>query len=263
MEETYQWRSHERQYTLTKSTFIKSELPEDALPTSQVTGRKVYPQWSRERLENEAATLKFIASTTSIPVPRFLELYEENGLLHLVTERAVGSTLEDLASNAATKHVATKHVAECLETFILPQLHKLRHHTTGSIDANLPLIPPSRITYRDKRSSWSRKTSRLNDFVFCHNDLGQHNIFVDPDTFNITAIIDWEFAGYYTTEFEYPLWLSPYNEQGTDHLQTDHLIKFLDDTSECPKAADTEQNPASAGYSRFHPAEDHAVWAAS
>ncbi|KAF1994102.1 aminoglycoside phosphotransferase [Amniculicola lignicola CBS 123094] len=222
-----QWRSHERQYTLTESIFIKSELPEDALPTSRVTGRKVYPQWSRERLENEAATLKFIASTTSIPVPKFLDLYEENGLLHLKTERAIGCTLEHLASDTATRHVN-----KCMEQFILPELRKLQHHTTGSVDARLPLIPPSRITYRDKRPSWSRKTSRNEDFVFCHNDLGQHNIFVDPETFNITAIIDWEFAGYYTTEFEYPLWLKPYNEQGNDHLQTDNLIKFLDSTGE-------------------------------
>jgi hypothetical protein len=235
MEQVHQWKSHERQYTLTDSTFIKSELPEEALPTSRATGRKVYPPWSRERLENEAATLKFIASTTSIPVPKFLDLYEENGLLHLKTERASGKSLEDIASVTATEHVAN-----CLESSVLPQLRKLQHHTTGSVDTTLPLIPPSRITYRDKRPTWSRKTSSNTEFVFCHNDLGQHNIFVDPDTFNITAIIDWEFAGYYPPEFEYPLWLMSYKEQGEDHLQTDHLVEFLDNTGESPKAADTD-----------------------
>lgn len=233
MKQVEQWKSHERQYTLTDSTFIKSELPEEALPVSRATGRKVYPPWSRERLKNEAATLKFIASTTSIPVPKFLDLYEENGLLHLKTERVSGVSLEDMASDTATKHVA-----DCLESSVLPQLRTLRHHTIGSVDATLPLIPPSRITYRDKRSNWLRKTSRNTDFVFCHNDLGQHNIFVDPDTFNIAAIIDWEYAGYYTTDFEYPLWLRPYKEQGEDHLQTDHLVKFLDNLGKSPKAAD-------------------------
>jgi hypothetical protein len=222
MEQVYQWKSHEQQYTLTDSTFIKSELPEEQLPTSQATGRIAHPRWSRERLENKAPTLKFIASTTSIPVPKFLDLYEESCLLHLKTERASGVTLDNMASDTATKHVAN-----CLESSILPQLRKLRHHTTGSVDATLPLITPSRITYRDKLSDWPRKTSRNLDFVFCHNDLGQHNILVDPDTFDITAILDWEFAGYYTTEFEYPLWLKPYNKHGEDHLQTDHLVKFL------------------------------------
>ncbi|ORY02123.1 hypothetical protein BCR34DRAFT_493360, partial [Clohesyomyces aquaticus] len=128
------------------------------------------------RLPNEAATLKFIASTTTIPVPKFLDLYEENGLLHLETERVLGISLEDMASKNATKHVTN-----CLESSVLPQLRKLRHHTIGSVDTTLPLTPPSRITYRDKRPNWVRKTSRNTDFVFCHNDLGQHNILVDLD----------------------------------------------------------------------------------
>jgi hypothetical protein len=59
---------------------------------------------------------------------------------------------------------------------------------------------------------------------------------VDPHTFEITAIIDWEFAGYFPEEFEYPLWLKTYKDQGQDHLQTDHLIRFLDDTGESTKA---------------------------
>lgn len=227
MEESYQWRSHERQYTLTESTFTKSELPEDALPISQKTGLKVCPQWSRERLQNEAATLQFITSQTSIPVPKFLELYEEDGLLHLKTQRAKGKTVEDLESDSAATHVA-----KCLNSSILSQLRKLRHCTTGSVDASLPLIPPSRITYRDNLRSWSRKTSSHEEFVFCHNDLSRNNIFVDPDTFEITAIIDWEFAGYYTADFEYPFWLSSYKDRGVSHLQTDHLIKFLDAAEE-------------------------------
>lgn len=74
--------------------------------------------------------------------------------------------------------------------------------------------------------------------MFCHNDLGQHNIFVDPDTFNITSIVDWEFAGYYTPEFEYPLWLHPWNKQGNGHLQTDHLVKFLDSSGKNLEADD-------------------------
>lgn len=223
MDEPYQWRSHERRYTLTESTFTKSELPEDALPVSQKTGQKVYPLWSRERLQNEAATLQFIASKTSIPVPKFLGLYEEDGLLHLKTELAKGIPLEDLGSDAGTADVAKR-----LESSILPQLRKLQHHTTGSVDTNLPLIPPSRITYQDKRTHWPRKTSAHEEFVFCHNDLSRDNIFVDPDTLEITAIIDWEFAGYYTTDFEYPFWLSSYKDRGRSHLQVSHLVQFLE-----------------------------------
>lgn len=38
--------------------------------------------------------------------------------------------------------------------------------------------------------------------MFCHNDLGQQNILVDPKTLKIKAIIDWEFAGYFPAAFE-------------------------------------------------------------
>lgn len=47
------------------------------------------------------------------------------------------------------------------------------------------------------------------DLVFCHNDLSMHNIIVDPETFKINAIIDWEYAGFYPAEFEMPFYLRP------------------------------------------------------
>ncbi len=42
--------------------------------------------------------------------------------------------------------------------------------------------------------------------MFCHNDLSNRNILVDPTTFRITGIIDWEFAGYFPSEWELELW---------------------------------------------------------
>lgn len=42
--------------------------------------------------------------------------------------------------------------------------------------------------------------------MLCHNDLGPQNVFVDPDTFKIVGIIDWEFAGFFPQYFELPLW---------------------------------------------------------
>jgi hypothetical protein len=217
------WKSSERQYILTDSTFIKGELNQEQLPLSLATGQRVQPRWSRERLQNEASTLDFISTKTDIPVPKCLGLFEENGLLHLRTERAAGVPLDELGSD-----IAVGHVSECLQSSILPQLRKLQHDTIGSVDPSLPLLLPSRITYRDKRSHWSRKSSISRDFVFCHNDLAQHNIFVNPETFKITAIIDWEFAGYFPKNFEYPFWRQPHNRQIKDDLETDSLIEFLD-----------------------------------
>lgn len=46
------------------------------------------------------------------------------------------------------------------------------------------------------------KVRESKDLVFCHNDLSAHNVIVDPVTFKVNAIIDWEYAGYYPQEFE-------------------------------------------------------------
>jgi len=35
------------------------------------------------------------------------------------------------------------------------------------------------------------------EFVLCHNDLGQHNIMVDEKNLKVNAILDWEYAGFF------------------------------------------------------------------
>ena len=42
------------------------------------------------------------------------------------------------------------------------------------------------------------------DFVFCHGDLSQSNVLVNPETFQITAVIDWEYGGFFPPEHEIP-----------------------------------------------------------
>lgn len=50
--------------------------------------------------------------------------------------------------------------------------------------------------------SWKLRSSGIREYVFCHNDLGQQNILVDPKTVKIKAIIDWEYAGFFPACFE-------------------------------------------------------------
>lgn len=95
-DESVQWRSSERHYTLTTTSFTKRELSQTELPRNSKTALIVTPRWSRERLQNEAAALQYIASATSIPVPAFLSLYEEHGLLHLQTTRVRGKALDEI-----------------------------------------------------------------------------------------------------------------------------------------------------------------------
>jgi len=58
---------------------------------------------------------------------------------------------------------------------------------------------------------WPLVSSPDAEFVFCHVNLSQQNIFVDEDTLKITCIKDWEHAGYYPSYFEAPYYQSSKN----------------------------------------------------
>lgn len=53
---------------------------------------------------------------------------------------------------------------------------------------------------------WRMRRRKQQDLVFCHNDLSMNNVIVDPGTLKIKAIIDWEYAGFYPSEFEFPFY---------------------------------------------------------
>ncbi|KAJ2892720.1 hypothetical protein MKZ38_009436 [Zalerion maritima] len=196
------WKTWERCVIIDQDRVIKRELGEQELvhrPNNDV----LRPFWAKQRLQNEAATLQFVASNTNVPVPR-CQLYSKDGLLHLETERVTnGILLMDVA--AESRSAAAAAVDKQIRTDILPQLRSLRRKYIGSVDSNLPVFPPQRVYNRDRRT-WGRISSTSDCFVLCHNDLGPQNIFIKPDTFQIVAIIDWEFAGFFPPYFELPLW---------------------------------------------------------
>jgi thiamine kinase-like enzyme len=65
--------------------------------------------------------------------------------------------------------------------------------------------------------------------VFCHNDLGQHNIIVDPKNLKILAIVDWEFAGFFPYWFEAQYWRrkGPSCAIGNEEDNADRLRAWL------------------------------------
>ena len=185
-----------------KDRIVKRELAEHEL-VRRSNGDALRPFWVRERLRNEAATLEFVASNTTIPVPK-CRLYTKNGLLHLETKRIEnGVVLTEIREDE--REAAAAAVKEQIESEILPQLHKLRRSSIGSVDLSLPVFPPQRVYDYDRRS-WPRISSDADEFVLCHNDLGPQKIFVHPDTYHIVGIVGWEFAGFFPKYFELPLW---------------------------------------------------------
>lgn len=196
------WKTWERCVIIKKESVVKRELGRSDL-IRLPNGKVMYPFWARERLRNEAATLKFVASNTNIPVPD-CRLYSKDGLLHLEMTRITNGILL-LDVEEELRPAAVKAVEEQVNLDILPQLRSLRRSYVGSVDATLPVFPPQRV-YRLDRRDWPRISSDSDEFVLCHNDLAPQNIFVDPHNFRIVGIIDWEFAGFFPQYFELPLW---------------------------------------------------------
>ncbi|CAK7264451.1 hypothetical protein SEPCBS57363_001083 [Sporothrix epigloea] len=170
-----------------------------------IYGEPVVIPYIADRIRNEAAALRFISEHTTIPVPKLLGLWEENGLVHLKTEMVHGAV--ELANVEESRlPAAIQSVTEQLEADILPQLRQLRRNFIGSADPKLPVTVPHNLWRFKDNPIWPQVTAEKDDFVFVHTDLGRQNILVDPDTFRIVSIIDWETAGFFPKDWELAKW---------------------------------------------------------
>lgn len=84
----------------------------------------------------------------------------------------------------------------CAET--QQHLATLRGIRSGTIGGPRGIvIPPYRVMRASNNDTWSSlRTSEDKSYVFCHNDLSQSNVIVDPRSLKINAIIDTEYAGF-------------------------------------------------------------------
>ncbi|GAB7339715.1 hypothetical protein MBLNU457_6285t1 [Dothideomycetes sp. NU457] len=214
------YKTSDRELIFEEDIVIKKELAEsdwarvngDSMTRSswRAKGKScdqiVKPLWARERLMNDFATLRFVAAHTTIPVPKCRLYDDENGLLCLEMERIKGVVeLDEIQEPQERATMARQIVEKELNESVLPQLRSLRRNFVGSVDPDLPMFPPSRVYHSDRRS-WPHTSSTTDSYVLCHNDLAPQNILVHPETFKIVSIIDWEFAGFYPSYFEIPIW---------------------------------------------------------
>lgn len=157
-----------------------------------------YPQ----RWKTDAAILAYLREKTDIPLPRLQSTFEDDGAFYHCTEYVDGVSMSELTEE--DKQVVKKEIMQHMAT-----LHALRSDLPGVPGESL-LCPPQRVTScKWKINSCWRPLEKRGDYVFCHNDLGQHNIIVDPKTLKINAIIDWEFGGFYPKWFERNYWERP------------------------------------------------------
>ncbi|EGX92308.1 Protein kinase-like domain [Cordyceps militaris CM01] len=201
-------------YYVTERVMIKRQ-PHPSELGMDIYGNPVVNPYIADRLRNEAAVLRYLRATTTLPVPEVLDLQEANGLVYLKTSWIEGA-IELARVPAERMEAAVTIVSSQLESEILPQLRKLRSHRMGSPDADLPIIPPERFWEWKENRQWP---AIAGDYVFCHIDLDRQNILVDPDTYKIVAIIDWETAGFFPLEWELPFWKQSTKKEKFDLIE--------------------------------------------
>lgn len=209
----------ERKYYHRGGAFVKRSLR----PREYRTGfRGLHiPRLNKERLMNEAASLRYIRSNTDMPVPEVYCEFEDDEAYYLITEYIDGVGISDLSED--DKAIVEKELEEHVS-----KLKRLRSNRLGGPSGMV--IPPYRVMVRTETDSWSLHPSEREDYVFCHNDLSQQNVVVDPDTLKINAIIDWEYAGFYPSHFEWPFYkrLGPSAAINGEHDDSYDLLAFLE-----------------------------------
>jgi len=124
---------------------------------------------------------------SSILISKAVGLVEQDGSLCLVTQRIHGVLLDDIEEEEQYNSVVASVTSQLLNN-ILPQLQKLCNNSVGSVSGQVPVIPPLEALDQGQQAGhidWPRIRSATPDFSFCHNNLAQHNIFVDPETLKL------------------------------------------------------------------------------
>lgn len=208
----------ERKYYHRGNAFIKRSLRPREF-RSGYRGLHV-PRLRNESLQNEAACLEYIRATTNVPVPQVYCDFEDDGAYYLITEYIDGVAMSDLSveDKATVRQELEQHIAT---------LQTLRSNRLGGPSGII--IPPYRVMQRTETDHWSLRASEHDEYVFCHNDLSQQNVIVDPATLKIKAIIDWEYSGFYPRFFDWPFYtrLGPSSAIDGERDDSEELLEFL------------------------------------
>lgn len=114
----------ERKFYKDGQTWVKRSLRPDEWQVNPYSGSFVVPRMGKERVLNEAASIRFIAAKTDIPVPKLHCCFEDNDAVYLVMEYIDGVGMNELPDEK--RKVVEAEVAVHLQT-----LRNLRHHNWG------------------------------------------------------------------------------------------------------------------------------------
>jgi aminoglycoside phosphotransferase (APT) family kinase protein len=162
----------------------------------------------------------FIRDKTNIPVPVLYCCFEDDDAVYLIMENVEGISMTELGDGQRAT------VQEELEQH-LQTMRNLRSSKIGGPSGIMLL--PYRATLHSFRDLWNPGKSDSEEYVFCHNDISQYNVVVDPNTMKIKAILDWEYAGFYPEWFERRFFerLGPSVAMGREDDDAEKIVDFL------------------------------------
>ncbi|KAJ5093216.1 hypothetical protein N7456_009077 [Penicillium angulare] len=170
---------------------------------------------------HEGPTLRFIKENTTIPVPDVHDIRWKDGkVVELVMDYMPGKPL-DQAWQSLTHD---QKVSICNQLhFYIAQLRNLKGKYIGAVDNSKAIIgkriPKEGGPFDSEkqfnefilghmikipdllRHYTSFSVTEGHDIVFTHSDLAPRNILVEGD--KVTAILDWEYGGWYPEYWEY------------------------------------------------------------
>ena len=176
---------------------MKRSLTEAEWQIGLHTGLPIPPAYDiAAHLRNEAAAIAFIRANTNIPVPNVVCSFDDGGRTYLIEDEVPGVSMASLPNDA--KAVVMQEVEVHLQT-----LRGIKGKNMGGF-CGVACLPYRVLGVfpRGEAPHVKFQPDLPYDLVLYHNDLSQHNILVDPETLKITAILDWEFAGFYPKDFE-------------------------------------------------------------
>ncbi|KAF8885584.1 kinase-like domain-containing protein [Gymnopilus junonius] len=208
----YIWRTIHFKFTNMRDYIWRSTL-----------GRWIYVKVGR--MATEAATMRFLSSHTSIPIPRVWITFGWGGYHYIFMERLQGAVLEDVWDRlsedlrGAVANQIKGYVTQLRALPPPPGLKSICSIQGGPVWCFRLNFDGKTGPFRDEEhmNLQLRHLKSLQDFtpivqtvharkhplVFTHNDLFPRNIMIEEKTGKIIAILDWESAGWFPDYWEY------------------------------------------------------------
>ena len=166
--------------------------------------------------------LTFLKKHSTVPVPKVYRELELDGAHCIIMEYIKGDLLADVEEGSKPA------VIEKLQDHI-KVMHSISASQIGGISPPGLVYLPYRISRVDQVNENELRPFESDELVFCHNDLLQHNVLVDPETHVIQAIIDFEYSGFYPSFFEGQFYrrVGPSITLNGEDDDTDRLIDFI------------------------------------